>query len=66
VPREVNKQAIARDMLTRIGGSNLQEIMAAPDWQARTIRGFIITLIKKPAIEITGAQREGDQARSRG
>ena len=63
MPREFSKKAIVRDLLTRAGGATLQEIMAATEWQAHTVRGFLSTLPKKMGIAITSIRRESDKAR---
>ena len=63
VERAFSKQAIVRDMLLRVGGATLQEIVSETGWQKHTVRGFISTLPKKTGIQITSTRRESDQAR---
>jgi len=45
--REGSKKALVLEMLRRKGGATLAEIMAATDWQAHSVRGFISGSIQK-------------------
>jgi len=45
--REGSKKAIVLDMLRRPDGASLKQIMAATDWQAHSVRGFISGAITK-------------------
>jgi hypothetical protein len=58
-PREFSKKAIVLDLLKRAEGTTLKEIMAATDWQAHSVRGFISgSLGKKMGLKINSAKRE--------
>jgi hypothetical protein len=58
-PREGSKKAIVLDLLKRAEGATLKEIMAATDWQAHSVRGFISgSLGKKMGLKIDSAKRE--------
>jgi hypothetical protein len=58
-PREFSKKAIVLDLLKRAQGATLKEIMAATDWQAHSVRGFISgSLGKKMGLKINSAKRE--------
>ena len=57
-PREFSKKAIVLDLLKRAKGATLKEIMAATDWQAHSVRGFISgSLGKKMGLKINSAKR---------
>ena len=58
-PREFSKKAIVLDLLKRAQGATLKEIMAATDWQAHSVRGFISgSLGKKMGLTIESNKRE--------
>jgi hypothetical protein len=58
-PRDGSKKAIVLDLLKRAEGATLKEIMAATDWQAHSVRGFISgSLGKKMGLKIDSAKRE--------
>ncbi len=58
-PREFSKKAIVLELLKRTEGASLKEIMAATDWQAHSIRGFISgSLGKKMGLKVDSAKRE--------
>ena len=58
-PREFSKKAIVLELLKRAEGATLKEIMAATDWQAHSVRGFISgSLGKKMGLKINSAKRE--------
>ena len=58
-PREFSKKAIVLDLLKRAEGATLKEIMAATDWQAHSVRGFISgSLGKKMGLKIDSTKRE--------
>ena len=62
--RDVSKKAIVLDMLKRPYGASLKEILAATEWQAPSVRGFISgSLGKKMGLTIESFKREdGDRA----
>jgi hypothetical protein len=58
-PREGSKKAIVLDLLKRAEGATLKEIMAATDWQAHSVRGFISgSLGKKMGLTVESARRD--------
>jgi hypothetical protein len=62
--REGSKKAIVLDMLKAANGATLKDIMAATDWQAHSVRGFISgSLTKKMGLQIESFKRDdGDRA----
>ena len=57
--REGSKTTKVIDLMKRPGGATLNEIVAATNWQAHSVRGFISgTLGKKMGLTITSAKRE--------
>ena len=51
--REGSKKATVLDLLRRLEGATLGDIMTATGWQAHTVRGFIsAALIKKMGIAV--------------
>lgn len=64
VPREFSKKAIVIDMLRRKGGATLEEIMAATDWQAHSVRGFISGNITKKMGLAVESTKSKDGART--
>jgi hypothetical protein len=58
-PREFSKKAIVLDLLKRAEGATLKEIIAATDWQAHSVRGFISgSLGKKMGLTVESTKRE--------
>jgi hypothetical protein len=64
VPREFSKKSIVIDMLRRKGGATLEEIMAATDWQAHSVRGFISGNITKKMGFAVESTKSKDGART--
>jgi hypothetical protein len=62
VPRKEGKGATILEMIGRVKGATLAEIMSATQWQAHTVRGFISTAGKKPGIRIESSKNDsGDR-----
>jgi hypothetical protein len=64
--REGSKTAIALELLKRREGASLKELMAATEWQAHSVRGFLSgTLRKKLGLQIeSGKSADGDRTYS--
>jgi hypothetical protein len=57
--REGSKTARVLELVRQPGGATLKEIMAATDWQAHSVRGFISgNLIKKMGLKVASIKRE--------
>jgi hypothetical protein len=57
--REGSKKALVLSLLRREGGATLHEIMAATDWQAHSVRGFLSgSLGKKMGLTVESTKRE--------
>ena len=62
-PRAESKGAKIIEMIGRVKGATLAEIMKATDWQAHSVRGFISTAAKKNRIKIESSKNDsGDRA----
>lgn len=63
VPASTSKQQRCLDLLARRDGATLKELVAATDWQAHSVRGFLSgTIKKKLGISVTST-RDADGAR---
>jgi hypothetical protein len=57
--REGSKKAIVIELLKRPEGASLNDIMAATDWQAHSVRGFISgALTKKMGLKVEASKRD--------
>jgi hypothetical protein len=57
--REGSKKAEILALLRRVAGATLPELMAATDWQAHSVRGFLSgTLRKKMGLTVESAKRQ--------
>jgi hypothetical protein len=57
--REGSKKAIVIDLLKRPDGASLKDIMAATDWQAHSVRGFISgSLTRKMGLNVESFKKE--------
>jgi hypothetical protein len=57
--REGSKTARVLELVRQPGGATLKELMAATDWQAHSVRGFISgNLIKKMGLKVASIKRE--------
>ncbi|MFN7939144.1 MAG: DUF3489 domain-containing protein [Bryobacteraceae bacterium] len=64
--REGSKKAIVLDMLRRAEGATLTELMAATQWQAHSVRGFISgSLGKKMGLTVESTRGEDGSRRYR-
>jgi hypothetical protein len=57
-PRAETKGAKILALIGRAGGANVAEIMAATEWQAHSVRGFLSTAGKKQGITIESSKNE--------
>ena len=63
--RQGSKTAHILELLKRPSGATLQELMAATEWQAHSVRGFISgTLGKKMGLTIESAKRDQERVYS--
>ena len=61
-PREGSKTTKVLELMKREGGVTLKEIMAATDWQAHSVRGFISgTLGKKMGLTVISTKGENGE-----
>jgi len=62
--RDGSKKAIVLELIRRVDGASLKEIMDATDWQAHSVRGFISgSLGKKMGLTVESFKRsDGERA----
>lgn len=63
VPTSISKQQRCLDLLARRDGATLTELVAATDWQAHSVRGFLSGTIKKKLGLSVTSTRDADGAR---
>lgn len=63
VPASTSKQQRCLDLLARRDGATLKELVAATDWQAHSVRGFLSGTIKKKLGLSVTSTRDADGAR---
>ena len=60
--RDGSKQSVIVQLLKRPTGATLQDLMAATDWQAHSVRGFLSAGVgKKMGLELASTKREDGQ-----
>lgn len=65
-PTRITKRDAVLKLLSRPDGSTIDEIMAATDWQAHSVRGFLSGTVKKQlGIDVTSERVEGEPRRYR-
>lgn len=65
-PTRAPKRDVVLKLLSRPDGSTINEIMAATDWQAHSVRGFLSGTVKKQlGIDVTSERVEGEPRRYR-
>ncbi len=66
LPASTSKQQRCQDLLSRRDGATLAELIAATDWQAHSVRGFLSgTIKKKLGLSVTSTQDEDGARRYR-
>jgi hypothetical protein len=61
-PRAEGKGATILELIGRLKGASLAEIMKATSWQAHSVRGFLSTAAKKHGLKIESTKTEaGDR-----
>lgn len=63
MPASTSKQQRCLDLLARRDGATLKELVAATDWQAHSVRGFLSGTIKKKLGLSVTSTRDADGAR---
>jgi hypothetical protein len=65
-PTRITKRDAVLKLLARPDGSTIDEIMAATDWQAHSVRGFLSGTVKKQlGLNVTSERVEGEPRRYR-
>lgn len=65
-PARITKRDAVLKLLARPDGSTIDEIIAATDWQAHSVRGFLSGTVKKQlGIDVTSERVEGEPRRYR-
>jgi hypothetical protein len=57
-PRPQSKGSQILELVGRVNGATLAEIMEATSWQAHSVRGFISTASKKHRVKIESSKNE--------
>jgi hypothetical protein len=63
-PRSSGKGAMILEMIGRVRGAKLAEIMHVTGWQAHSVRGFLSTAGKKHGIKIESTKTDGERTYS--
>lgn len=63
VPTSTSKQQRCLDLLARRDGATLTDLVAATDWQAHSVRGFLSGTIKKKLGFFVTSTRDDEGAR---
>jgi hypothetical protein len=61
VPEAATKTERVIGMISRPSGVSLKELMAATNWQAHSVRGFICAQTKKLGLQVESFKREGER-----
>lgn len=65
-PTRITKRDAVLKLLSRPDGSTIDEIMAATDWQAHSVRGFLSGTVKKQlGIDVMSERVDGEPRRYR-
>jgi hypothetical protein len=64
VEGRVTKHALLLQLLSRIEGASIEDMMRATDWQQHSVRGFLAgTVKKKMGLALTSSKADGEVRR---